>query len=52
MNPSERSESSEDVAYLNWAVGRLFELQGKFAEADVLYGRCQEIKENVLGPDH
>ncbi|CAN0093988.1 unnamed protein product [Ectocarpus fasciculatus] len=27
MNPSERGESSEDVAYLNWAVGRLFELQ-------------------------
>ncbi|CBN79677.1 NB-ARC and TPR repeat-containing protein [Ectocarpus siliculosus] len=52
VKPSEESEASEDVAYLTWAVGRLFELQGKFAEAEELYDRCQAINEEALGPEH
>ena len=27
-------------------------LQGKFAEAERLYERCQAIRETVLGPEH
>ncbi|CAM9933909.1 unnamed protein product, partial [Ectocarpus sp. 12 AP-2014] len=54
--PSEESESSQDVADLNWAMGRLFNsrwaISGKFAEAEPLYDRCQEIQENVLGREH
>ena len=27
-------------------------LQGKFAEAERLYERCQAIEEKILGPEH
>ena len=29
-----------------------FRFQGKYAEAEPLYERCQAIVEKVLGPDH
>ncbi|CAN0515401.1 unnamed protein product, partial [Ectocarpus sp. 12 AP-2014] len=48
----EGSEPTKHLAYINWAAGRLFELQGKYSEAEPLYERCQAIDEKVLGPDH
>ncbi|CAN0234238.1 unnamed protein product [Scytosiphon promiscuus] len=48
----EGSEPMESVAYTNWAAGRLFELQGKFEEAEPLYKRSLAIDEKVYGPDH
>eukprot|EP00903_Cladosiphon_okamuranus_P015636 g14438.t1 len=36
----EESEPTADVAFTNWAAGRLFKLQGKYAEAEKFYERC------------
>eukprot|EP00903_Cladosiphon_okamuranus_P018131 g16686.t1 len=45
-------DTAADVARSYSSVGRLFELQGKYAEADRLYLRAIEIGEKTLGPDH
>eukprot|EP00752_Nemacystus_decipiens_P009291 g8302.t1 len=45
-------DESEDTAYVLWAVGRVFELQGKYADVKPLYERSLAIGEKVLGPDH
>ncbi|CAN0449764.1 unnamed protein product [Pylaiella littoralis] len=34
------------------AVSFSFRFQGKYAEAEALYERCQAIEEKALGPEH
>ncbi|CAB1119264.1 unnamed protein product [Ectocarpus sp. CCAP 1310/34] len=48
----ESCEATEDVASSYRWVGFLFNIQGKFTEAEPLYGRSQAIQEKVLGPEH
>ncbi|CAB1113143.1 unnamed protein product [Ectocarpus sp. CCAP 1310/34] len=48
----ESCEATEAVARSYWSVGFLFNIQGKYAEAEPLYERSQAIQENVLGPEH
>ncbi|CAM9222589.1 unnamed protein product [Pylaiella littoralis] len=48
----EACEATADVANSYLSVGILFELQGKFNEADALLLRVIAIQESTLGPDH
>ncbi|CAM9762259.1 unnamed protein product [Ectocarpus sp. 8 AP-2014] len=48
----ESCEATEAVATSYCSVGFLFNIQGKYAEAEPLYERSQAIQEKVLGPEH
>ncbi|CAM9944643.1 unnamed protein product, partial [Ectocarpus fasciculatus] len=48
----ESSEATVEVAGCFSSVGFLFNLQGKYLEAEPLYERVQAILEKCLGPDH
>ncbi|CAN0005428.1 unnamed protein product [Ectocarpus sp. 6 AP-2014] len=48
----EGSEPTNRLAYISWAAGRLFELQGKYTEAEPLYEQAAAINVAVLGPEH
>ncbi|CBJ32852.1 NB-ARC and TPR repeat-containing protein-likely pseudogene [Ectocarpus siliculosus] len=45
-------EATEAVARSCGSVGFLFNIQGKYAEAEPLYERSQAIQEKVFGPKH
>eukprot|EP00752_Nemacystus_decipiens_P007317 g6548.t1 len=45
-------EETTDVARCYSSVGYFFSIQGKYVDAEPLFGRCQAIEENVLAPDH
>eukprot|EP00752_Nemacystus_decipiens_P011090 g9854.t1 len=51
VNPNLR-DTAADVAGSYSSVGQLFNLQGKFSEAEPLCKRTQEIFEKILGRDH
>ncbi|CAN0272778.1 unnamed protein product [Ectocarpus sp. 12 AP-2014] len=48
----ESCDATTDVAFTYLSVGFLFNIQGKYAEAEPLYARCQAIEEKVLGLEH
>ncbi|CAM9244996.1 unnamed protein product, partial [Ectocarpus sp. 12 AP-2014] len=48
----ESCEATEAVARSYSSVGSLFNIQGKYAEAEALYERSQAIHEKVSGPEH
>ncbi|CAN0367965.1 unnamed protein product [Ectocarpus sp. 12 AP-2014] len=48
----ESCDATTDVAFTYLYVGFLFNIQGKYVEAEPLYERCQTIEENALGLDH
>ncbi|CAN0382120.1 unnamed protein product [Ectocarpus sp. 8 AP-2014] len=48
----ESCEATKAVATSYCSVGFLFDIQGKYAEAEPLYERLQAIQEKVLGPEH
>ncbi|CAM9138218.1 unnamed protein product, partial [Ectocarpus sp. 13 AM-2016] len=48
----ESCKATEAVARSYSSVGSLFNIQGKYAEAEPLYERSQAIHEKVSGPEH
>ncbi|CAN0193060.1 unnamed protein product, partial [Ectocarpus sp. 12 AP-2014] len=48
----ESCEATTDVAGYYSSIGVLFNIQGKFAEAEPLYRRATKIFETALGPQH
>ncbi|CAN0313798.1 unnamed protein product, partial [Hapterophycus canaliculatus] len=48
----ESCEATTDVANSSASVGFLFNIQGKYTQAEPLYEKSQAIQEKVLGPEH